>query len=140
MSSSRKYGTSFAVARSSRPPVLHRQKQDCRKEAPGVIPHPFSRRYFRQNSRTHSLVFSRHWCKVEKTALNTLFSFLKPPAFYPKGVGNVNWFGFFNALSFSIFLGAPVTLYAKSLGADATLLGLFASLTPLLTVFQIPAA
>ncbi len=31
-------------------------------------------------------------------------------------------------------------LYAKSLGASATLLGVLASLTPLLTVFQIPAA
>lgn len=31
-------------------------------------------------------------------------------------------------------------LYAKSLGASATILGVLASLTPLLTVFQIPAA
>ena len=33
-----------------------------------------------------------------------------------------------------------MVLYAKSLGASATLLGLIASLTPLLAVFQIPAA
>ena len=53
---------------------------------------------------------------------------------------NANWFSFFNAISFQIFLGPPAILYAKSLGASATMLGIIASLMPLLTVFQIPAA
>ena len=63
-----------------------------------------------------------------------------PPAAFPDGVTNANWFSFYNAVSFQIFLGPPVILYAKSLGASATLLGILASLTPLLTIFQIPAA
>ena len=62
------------------------------------------------------------------------------PAAFPDGVTNANWFSFFNAVSFQIFLGPPLILYAKSLGASATMLGLIASLTPLLTIFQIPAA
>ena len=53
---------------------------------------------------------------------------------------NAPWFSFFNAVSFQIFLGPPMVLYAKSLGASATLLGVLASLMPLLTIFQIPAA
>jgi len=67
---------------------------------------------------------------------------LKPssPAAFPDGVTNANWFSFYNAVSFQIFLGPPLVLYAKSLGASATMLGIIASLTPLLTVFQIPAA
>ena len=56
------------------------------------------------------------------------------------GLRNAIWFAFFNAVSFQIFLGPPMVLYAKSLGANATLLGVIASLTPLLTIFQIPAA
>ena len=59
---------------------------------------------------------------------------------FPVGVTNANWFGFFNAVSFQIFLGPPIILYAKSLGASATVLGVLASLAPLLTIFQIPAA
>ena len=70
-----------------------------------------------------------------KTALKP-----SPPAAFPDGVTNANWFSFYNAVSFQIFLGPPLILYAKSLGASATLLGILASLTPLLTVFQIPAA
>ena len=62
------------------------------------------------------------------------------PVPFPAGVTNANWFSFFNAISFQIFLGPPVILYAKSLGASATMLGVIASLAPLLTVFQIPAA
>ncbi|MDD5350245.1 MAG: MFS transporter [Chthoniobacteraceae bacterium] len=59
---------------------------------------------------------------------------------FPPGVTNANWFSFYNAISFQIFLGPPVVLYAKSLGASATLLGILASFTPLLAIFQIPAA
>ena len=62
------------------------------------------------------------------------------PEPFPDGITNANWFSFFNAVSFQIFLGPPIILYAKSLGASAAMLGLLAALTPLLTVFQIPAA
>jgi MFS family permease len=66
-------------------------------------------------------------------------SFVKPIPF-PPGVTNANWYSFYNAVSFQIFLGSPMVLYAKHLGASATLLGFIAALTPLLVVFQIPAA
>lgn len=59
---------------------------------------------------------------------------------YPKGSFNFHWFGLFNALSFQIILGAPVILYAQSIGASSTVLGIIASFTPLMTVFQLPAA
>jgi len=47
---------------------------------------------------------------------------------------------FFNAVCFQIFLGAPMILYVKTLGAGPVVLGVFASLTPLLTIMQIPGA
>lgn len=59
---------------------------------------------------------------------------------YPPGVLNVNGFSFFNALSFQLVLGAPVILYAKSLGASSLVLGIIASLTPLLGILQLVAA
>jgi MFS family permease len=64
------------------------------------------------------------------------------PAFhqYPKGSFNAHWFSLCNALSFQIILGAPIILYAKSIGASSTVLGIIASFTPLMTVFQLPAA
>jgi len=37
-------------------------------------------------------------------------------------------------------MGAPIIVYAKSLGASSTVLGIIASFTPLMTVFQLPAA
>jgi len=45
-----------------------------------------------------------------------------------------------NAVSFQIVLGAPLILYAKSIGASSTALGVLASFTPLMTVLQWPAA
>jgi len=62
------------------------------------------------------------------------------PSIYPPGSTNANWFSLFNAVSFQITLGAPMILYAKSIGASATILGIIAALTPLLTICQIPAA
>lgn len=59
---------------------------------------------------------------------------------FPPGSLNVNGFSFFNAVSFQIILGPPVILYAKSLGATSTVLGLIAALTPLLTTLQLVAA
>ncbi len=58
----------------------------------------------------------------------------------PKGAWNVHWFTLFNALSFQIVLGAPVILYAKSLGASSTVIGVMASFVPLVMVLQLPAA
>ncbi|MBI3416892.1 MAG: MFS transporter [Verrucomicrobia bacterium] len=49
-------------------------------------------------------------------------------------------FAAFNALSFQIVLGSPMVLYAKSLDASATVLGIIAGMMPLLVIFQIPAA
>lgn len=59
---------------------------------------------------------------------------------YPKGAFSAHWFSLCNALSFQIILGAPIILYAKSIGASSTVLGIIASFTPLMTVFQLPAA
>lgn len=58
---------------------------------------------------------------------------------FPLGSLNVNGFTFFNAVSFQIVLGPPVILYAKSLGASSLVLGVIASLTPLLTMLQLIA-
>ena len=58
----------------------------------------------------------------------------------PKGVRNAFGFSAFNALSFQMVVGSPMILYAKSLGATATQLGLIAGMLPLLNVLQIPAA
>ena len=63
-----------------------------------------------------------------------------PKSIYPAGATNANWFSMFNAVSFQITLGSPMILYAKSIGATATVLGIIAALTPLLTIAQIPAA
>ncbi len=49
-------------------------------------------------------------------------------------------FAVFNALSFQVVLGGPMVLYAKSLEASATILGIVAGMMPLLTITQIPAA
>lgn len=49
-------------------------------------------------------------------------------------------FATFNALSFQIILGSPMVLYARSLGASATVLGIITGMMPLLVIFQIPAA
>ena len=59
---------------------------------------------------------------------------------FPPGLGNAYVFAMFNALSFQIVLNSPMVLYAKSLGASATILGTLAGMMPLLVIFQIPAA
>ncbi|GAB4176615.1 MAG: hypothetical protein Fur0032_16690 [Terrimicrobiaceae bacterium] len=59
---------------------------------------------------------------------------------YPPGSFNAHWFNLFNAISFQIMMGAPIILFAKSLGASSTVIGIIASFTPLMTVFQLPAA
>lgn len=59
---------------------------------------------------------------------------------YPPGATNANWVSLFNAISFQVTLGAPMILYVKTLGGSATVLGVVAAMTPLLTTAQIPAA
>ncbi len=58
----------------------------------------------------------------------------------PPGLSNAYLFAMFNALSFQIVLNSPMILYAKGLGASATILGVVAGMMPLLVIFQIPAA
>jgi MFS family permease len=55
-------------------------------------------------------------------------------------MNNAFFFATFNALSFQIVLGSPMVLYARSLGASATILGIITGMLPLLVIFQIPAA
>lgn len=63
-----------------------------------------------------------------------------PSSPYPPGLANAYWFAAFNALSFQIILSGPMVLYAKSIGASATVLGLLTGMMPLLVILQIPAA
>jgi len=50
----------------------------------------------------------------------------------PARIANAFLFATFNALSFQIVLSSPMVLYAKSLGASATILGVIAGMMPLL--------
>ena len=58
----------------------------------------------------------------------------------PAGIANAYWFQAFNAISWQIFTGSPLILFAHELGASATTLGVLAGLTPILTIMQIPAS
>jgi len=58
----------------------------------------------------------------------------------PEGVAHAYGFAAFNALSFQMVVGSPMILYAKSLDATATQLGLIAGMLPLMNSLQIPAA
>lgn len=58
----------------------------------------------------------------------------------PPGLGALYWFAAFNALSFQPVLNSPMVLYAKSLGASATVLGVLAGMMPLLVIANLPAA
>jgi hypothetical protein len=64
----------------------------------------------------------------------------EPQPAFPPGLYNAFWFALFNALSFPIMQNSPMVLYAKSLGASATVLGIVAGMMPLLVISQIPAA
>src|SRR5437667_7977975 len=59
---------------------------------------------------------------------------------FPVGLHNAFLFSLFNALSYQIVLTSPMVLYARTLGASATVLGIVAGMMPLLVIFQIPAA
>jgi MFS family permease len=62
------------------------------------------------------------------------------PVAFPPGLHNAFLFSTFNALSYQLVLSSPMVLYAKTLGASATVLGIIAGMMPLLVIFQIPAA
>jgi MFS family permease len=55
-------------------------------------------------------------------------------------LNNAYRFALFNALSFQIVLSTPMVLYAKSLNASATVVGIITGMMPMLAVLQIPAA
>src|SRR5437016_2189784 len=59
---------------------------------------------------------------------------------FPPGLHNAYLFAAFNALSYQLVLSSPMLLYAKTLGASATILGIIVGMMPLLVIFQIPAA
>ena len=61
-------------------------------------------------------------------------------ASFPPGLHNTFLFSGFNALSYPLVLSSPMVLYAKTLGASATVLGIIVGMMPLLVIFQIPAA
>lgn len=50
------------------------------------------------------------------------------------------WFSAFNALSFQPVLAGPMILFAKSLGASSTVVGILSGMMPLLVITQLPAA
>jgi hypothetical protein len=62
------------------------------------------------------------------------------PQAFPPGLTNAYLFAALNALSFQMVLSSPMVLYARTLGASATVLGILAGMMPLLVIFQIPAA
>ncbi len=59
---------------------------------------------------------------------------------FPSGLHHAYLFATFNAFSDQVVLNSPMVLYAKTLGASATVLGMIAGMMPLLVIFQIPAA
>src|SRR3974390_2670940 len=59
---------------------------------------------------------------------------------FPAGLHNAYLFSTLNASSYPVVLNSPMVLYAKTLGASATVLGIIAGMMPLLVIFQIPAA
>src|SRR5204862_6660817 len=76
---------------------------------------------------------------MDQEQIDVLREPIERPSF-PEGLHNAFLFSLFNALSFQIVLGSPMVLYAKTLGASATVLGIIAGMMPLLVIFQIPAA
>lgn len=66
-----------------------------------------------------------------------------PPEISQRAPGEAKYahqFSLYNAINFQITLGAPMIIYAKSLGASSTTIGIVAALAPLLTVLQLPTA
>jgi len=49
---------------------------------------------------------------------------------FPPGLHHAYLFSVFNAFSYQIVLNSPMVLYAKTLGASATVLGIIAGMMP----------
>ena len=62
------------------------------------------------------------------------------PELSQKAYLTIHSFQAFNAISYTIALGSPLTLFARDLGASATVLGLIAAFTPLLSILQLTVA
>jgi MFS family permease len=58
----------------------------------------------------------------------------------PPGSFNAHWLALSSASSYEVMMGAPAFIYAKSLAASSTVLGITASLSALMSIFQLPAA
>ncbi len=58
----------------------------------------------------------------------------------PFQIQNAFWFQAFNAISWQIALGSPLILFAQSLSASATTIGLLSGLAPLMSILQLPAS
>jgi MFS family permease len=58
----------------------------------------------------------------------------------PPGIHYVYFYEVFNTASWSVVLGSPMLLFFQHLNASATILAIAASLPPILTMLQIPAA
>jgi MFS family permease len=58
----------------------------------------------------------------------------------PEKSKNAHQFSLHNQINFQITLGAPMIIYAKTLGASSTTIGIVAALAPLMTVLQLPGA
>ena len=54
---------------------------------------------------------------------------------FPGGIQSLFWFFFLNFLSCQIIMDSPIFLYAESLGASATIMGLIAGMTSLMVDF-----
>src|SRR6267154_3898699 len=85
-----------------------------------------------------------HWHRLNQCNMpEEQLDVLREPtenASFPVGLHNSFLFSFFNALSFQIVLTSLMVLYARTLGASATVLGIVAGMMPLLVIFQLPAA
>jgi MFS family permease len=80
---------------------------------------------------------------VHRMAENRIDDLSRPgteAASFPPGMHHAYLFATFNAFSYQVVLNSPMVLYAKTLGASATVLGIIAGMMPLLVIFQIPAA
>ncbi|MBX7212745.1 MAG: MFS transporter [Thermoflexales bacterium] len=53
---------------------------------------------------------------------------------------NIHSFQVLNAMSYTIALGSPLTLFTRELGASATIIGLIAAFTPALALLQVAVA
>ena len=65
---------------------------------------------------------------------------LEIPELSRKTYLTIHSFQALNAMSYTIALGSPLTLFARELGATASILGLIAAFTPLLAMLQLLVA